>query len=325
MGWFPQEYLQKMLGEKPAVYGWDGRSQLPLALVERYDFSKMTLMGHEILLMRPIREPEPTRTLILQMTAAERASGARAVLWVRGLTHYRRKALIAARVPFLVENGQMYLPFLGLHLKPSGASSGGADQPFTPLGQWLFLQLLYHPESRVHATGLAGWMNRSVMSASRAIQELESRGLLHPDSDRENGRNKPYLRIGNPDYFRRGRAWLRSPVQKITYVNEADDEWPLAGLDALARQTMLAPDTETVRAVGQKQWSQASKQEVTDPCEIQDESPVRLEIWRYDPVGLAVDGVVDPLSLALSLQDETDERVQMEMERRLSREPWYTA
>ena len=36
-----------------------------------------------------------------------------------------------------------------------------------------------------------------------------------------------------------------------------------------------------------------------------------IEVWSYDPLLLAQDGRVDDISLLLSLEDDTDERVQM--------------
>jgi len=40
---------------------------------------------------------------------------------------------------------------------------------------------------------------------------------------------------------------------------------------------------------------------------------VQLELWKYDPALFARNGIVDPISLALSLKDNDDERVQKEL------------
>ena len=48
---------------------------------------------------------------------------------------------------------------------------------------------------------------------------------------------------------------------------------------------------------------------------------MELEIWSYDPIRLAVGKqIVDPFSLYLSMQDDEDERTQMELENML--EDW---
>jgi hypothetical protein len=44
-----------------------------------------------------------------------------------------------------------------------------------------------------------------------------------------------------------------------------------------------------------------------------------LQVWRYDPKVLEVDGMVDPFSLYLSFHGETDERIEMALEDMLER------
>ena len=39
------------------------------------------------------------------------------VLFYKAITRYRRKSLIENRIAFVIQDGQMYLPFLGLDLK----------------------------------------------------------------------------------------------------------------------------------------------------------------------------------------------------------------
>jgi hypothetical protein len=41
---------------------------------------------------------------------------------------------------------------------------------------------------------------------------------------------------------------------------------------------------------------------------------VVVELWKYDPVLLSKDGMVDPLSLAMSFEGNEDERVQEAIE-----------
>ena len=45
---------------------------------------------------------------------------------------------------------------------------------------------------------------------------------------------------------------------------------------------------------------------------------VRVEIWQYDPGILGKNGIADPLSLALSLQENHDERVEQAVEELLT-------
>lgn len=40
----------------------------------------------------------------------------------------------------------------------------------------------------------------------------------------------------------------------------------------------------------------------------------RLEIWKYDPYMFSCDGFADPVSVALSLEKTSDERIQISVE-----------
>ena len=49
---------------------------------------------------------------------------------------------------------------------------------------------------------------------------------------------------------------------------------------------------------------------------------VVVEKWSYDPALLSVNNMVDDISLILSLKDNKDERVQMEVDRLRSKYQW---
>ena len=54
-----------------------------------------------------------------------------------------------------------------------------------------------------------------------------------------------------------------------------------------------------------------SSAEVSSP----EEADVQLELWSYNPKLFEKDGLVDPFSLYLSLQDIKDERVEAALEK----------
>ena len=47
-----------------------------------------------------------------------------------------------------------------------------------------------------------------------------------------------------------------------------------------------------------------------------------IQVWKYNPKMLSTEGVVDKLSLYLSLKDNDDERIQIELERLINEMPW---
>ena len=47
-----------------------------------------------------------------------------------------------------------------------------------------------------------------------------------------------------------------------------------------------------------------------------------VEIWRYDPSLLAINGVVDPLSLYLCMRTSDDERIRIELKNLMGSIEW---
>jgi hypothetical protein len=57
-------------------------------------------------------------------------------------------------------------------------------------------------------------------------------------------------------------------------------------------------------------------------CRGPEDANLRLESWSYNPLLFSDDGMVDPLSLFLSLRDFPDERVQQQIEILIDQMPW---
>jgi hypothetical protein len=102
------------------------------------------------------------------------------------------------------------------------------------------------------------------------------------------------------------RPALINPVRRRTRVKKADlnSEYLLAGDSAIAKQTMINDSMFRCYAV-------IGKQKLAElPYAMDANTDVIVELWKYDPALLSKNGMVDPLSLAMSFEDEEDERVQ---------------
>lgn len=78
-----------------------------------------------------------------------------------------------------------------------------------------------------------------------------------------------------------------------------------AGYPALTELSDLTPDGEPVFAMS---LQEARK---LDDGKIRKYDGSKIEIWRYDPRPLAMNGRIDPLSLYMSLKDSPDARIQI--------------
>ena len=93
-----------------------------------------------------------------------------------------------------------------------------------------------------------------------------------------------------------------------------------AGLSALARLSMLAEPRLPVFAMSRAAW-QASKASLVELPEAMP-GACELQLWNYTPTMQLEGDTVDPLSLMLSLQGITDERVQSALDALSEKLPW---
>lgn len=227
------------------------------------------------------------------------------VLYYKTTTRYRRKSLLDHRIPFIVEDGQFFLPFLGLHLKMIDSIPAKGIQTFTPSAQIAYLYFLYAKDALVNATEFSNLMGWNVMTSSRALNALYDAKLLTYEVRGKTGRTKEYSRIAEREYFVLGRVLLRSPTKRVVYVRDVPDNTFVAGLEALADLSMINPPGHKVRAT----YGDYHGEIVTNDDQIKDENLVELQIWEYDPKLFTKTHIVDPVSLYASLQEEQEERI----------------
>ena len=90
----------------------------------------------------------------------------------------------------------------------------------------------------------------------------------------------------------------------------------VAGVDALAALGRLNDQPPTVFATAIDGFGKSGIEVVSSLG-----APYRLQLWAYAPQRLGGDGV-DFLSLVLSLADESDDRIQIEIERLMGEFQW---
>lgn len=91
----------------------------------------------------------------------------------------QRKALIEAKIPFIVPGSQVYLPFLGVILQERMKSVKAAPEKLSPSAQLVLLYLIYEPTVQTaRKVNLARRLELSAMNVTRAVQELEALELV---------------------------------------------------------------------------------------------------------------------------------------------------
>jgi hypothetical protein len=92
----------------------------------------------------------------------------------------------------------------------------------------------------------------------------------------------------------------------------------IAGATALAKYTMSADEAIPTFAMKSRDLMEALGKGEIIGCPGREEAEARMEAWKYDPWTVAKDDPVDACSLDLTLRYSGDERVQKELEARIS-------
>jgi hypothetical protein len=168
-----------------------------------------------------------------------------------------------------------------------------------------------------------GRLGYTAMTASRASREAVAAGIASSDNISRVRR----LKAGGTarEAWQRIRPLLRSPVKRRVWLLPTRDlvvpELRLAGLSALALQSMLVEPSWPTYAFSPSQWKLASQQGAKTVPEAEP-GALQLELWNYSPALVADTSLVDPLSLILSLHSDGDDRVQQALAELEEHLPW---
>lgn len=109
---------------------------------------------------------------------------------------------------------------------------------------------------------------------------------------------------------------LVSPVEQIVYTDAALDHQLASGVNALSAYTMINEEPYRCYAVDKNDMKHIG---IEYDKRFGDN---KIEIWKYAPGALSTTGVVDRLSLYLSLKVEKDDRIQIELQRLIDEMRW---
>lgn len=280
-----------------------------------YALHRTDFMGESMILMEPVVENKfsPLRLKYLTDEVAK-AYGVPVVVYFERMEYYQRQRMMKRGVYFLVGSNYAFLPSFIINAKMAGKKP---VRMLTPVAQYL---LLYH----LQVADLNGKTARELESVTpflyttltRAINVLTELQLCEIVLD---GARYKHLVFDSDkqSLFEKSKPFLINPVSGVVYADEMpiEHKWPVAGINALSHYSMLNPEqmqTYALTEVEMKQVQNSGKIRL-NPIE----GAYRLEKWLYPPMEMT--GYVDCLSLALSLQDDQDPRVEKEVERMITK------
>lgn len=302
------EYIEQTLGLRVIRQPWEHIQKMPYYIQDRFDVEKVILENVTALFLYPKTELDHIAALQKHIARIQKMEDLAVVIVLSSISRYRRDAFVAAKIPFVIPGKQLYLPFIGAYMQERFDRDNVKMEKFQPATQVLFFYYLYQKEKDMYISKAVKDLGYSAMTISRAAKQLMQTGYFTESKD---GVQKVLTgMLGRREIFEKVRPALINPVRRRTSVRKADltNEYLLAGDTAIAKQTMVSDSMFRCYAV-------TGKQKLAElPYAMSAETDIVVEMWKYDPQLLGKNGMVDPLSLVLSFEDEEDERIQVAIE-----------
>ena len=235
---------------------------------------------------------------------------------------YERQRLIDKDVYFVASDKYVHLPML---LANERIRKTKQAKVLTPIAQYL---LLYHLQIEsiegLAARDIEDKMPYSYASITLGITCLEDLGLCQKVADGPKRKVIHFDKTGKA-LWEQAQSVLINPVEERIYCDEllTEEHFTTCGINALAHYTWLNPDPERMIMMSSKQLRDLKASgALTRPNEFDGE--VVIEAWKYPPVTKHGEKPewVDRLSLAITLRDDTDARVEGEVERLIQTIEW---
>lgn len=235
---------------------------------------------------------------------------------------YERQRLIDKDVYFVVSEKYVHLPML---LANERVRKTKQAKTLTPVAQYL---LLYHLQigsiEGMAARDIEDKIPYSYASITLGLTCLEDLGLCKKVAEASK-RKVIHFDMKGMNLWEQAQPFLVNPVEERIYCDGllSDDSFPECGINALAHYTRLNPDPERTIMMSVKQLRNfKSSEALVRPNEF--DGNIIIEAWKYPPItaiGVKAEWV-DKLSLAISLREDEDPRVEGEVERLINEIEW---
>lgn len=226
------------------------------------------------------------------------------------LPYFERNRLIEQDVYFIISGKYAFLPNLLMAVRETEPVKG---ERLTPAAQWLLLAYLQGIDVNYKTVREMETISPyQYVTLTRAVRLLEGLELCGIETDEARFKHAVF-NCDKRALYEQARRYFISPVKQRLYCDKIKQpkQYKQAGISALSYYSALNPDGTAVLALTTEQWRNRNVDDFVNANPI--EGDYCVEIWQYSPIP-ADEEYVDKLSLALSLQDDHDPRVEKEIE-----------
>lgn len=227
------------------------------------------------------------------------------------LEYYERNRFIERGVYFVVTNKYVFLPYLLINAKQSPVKK---IERLLSTAQYL---LLFHLQIKdiegLTIQEIEKLIPYKYVTLTRAITSLEQLNLCR--TAKNTCRQKVIYFDCPPDkLWEQAQPFMENPIRKVWFCDHLlETALPICGINALSHYTSINPETSRTYAMDNEQFNSLVKKNMCIGVNLI-EGNVKLEIWNYPPLVKENTGIVDKLSLYLTLKEDKDPRVEKELE-----------
>ena len=137
-----EKYLKENIDDELKINPIQDDYPFSIMLKDNYNFYLMSVLNNTCLLIEITQKLPEIDKLQKQLNQLRNITDNEIVLLIKEISTFKRKTLIKNKISFVIENGQMYLPFLGLDLKKINTISKEKRKFFTTPAQIAYIYFL---------------------------------------------------------------------------------------------------------------------------------------------------------------------------------------
>ena len=314
-----KEFIEKILRQQIHMEQIDAKKILPLMFTGLYHIYLVEMGSAKWLIAEPL-EKIGLAQMRKHQKQIENKLHLNCALYLKQVNYYSKDILLNEGIPFILEQKQIYLPFLGILL------SGGAERVLLPirqisfLTQKLILTALYEKWQRITVTKAAELLLVTKTSVSRCFDEIEfldipmltAKGKSRAISVSEE--TKSLWEMLEPN--------MRNPVITAYELKEDLKLENKGGLSALCSYTMLSDNEYPTYAVTKREIQNLSIDRKKLIPAGEQPGCVIQEVGYF--INFEHRNRMDPLSvlLALSQDEKQDDRISLSVKEMLEEYVW---
>lgn len=312
-----EKYIEEVLGVDITIVPLEKHliDSLPLYITQSYKISKTILFNKEACLLSPYEDSNnfTPDQLSKQKVIVENTVGMAVIFIFNSVVSYNLKRYIQRGINFIIPAKQLFAPDLMVDIRKVAHTIKKKAEKITPLGQFV---LFYHIQKKrlngMTISQLSKMLSIPYLNVNRAINNLCDLDLCNLVGGKE--KQIQFAEDGKALWYK-SLPVLIDPILKIVYTDKGLD-YTRSGINALSHYTMLNDERRQHYAIGKESFKN------TDLTIDKQFGNNNLEIWKYDPVPLSEEGVVDRLSLYMIYKDHGDVRIQGELKTLIEEAIW---